>query len=778
MAQGLKQKLTILITAQDEVSGQTTKINSRLKSVAKSAAAMTRKFLMAGAAIGAAVAGMVAKATKEFANFETSMRNVWTLLPIGEQAFQELSNQVLEMSKSLPQTPEELGASLYDIISAGVTDTAESMMVLEASAKAGVAGLTDAKNASKGAISIMNAFGKSAGEIPGIFDAMFKTVKVGITTFPEISESIGRTASAFGAAGASVEEMLGSLAFLTKMGLNTQQSVTRLNRAMLGMVKRSDQFKAMGAAVFDASGKFRGMEAVITDLRKQLKGMTTEQQLKAIQKLVPQQRAAQAIQAMVVNYDKFSASLKEVADNHGATEAAAAKQLESTANKVKLLQNQFNNLLIQSGAKFADVLLPKIEKFTERFKEEGDEWIEKFVNFGTKAIEVFSTLIDWADKFLSKAADIGARLGKWIAEIEIFNATGGEAGKVMMLQDDAVKRFGKTITDLLKAGRFKDAIDLILKMKPAIPPEKWKEFGMALAFANQKIADQALAQERLNRANKEGGAKPPTLPPVPGLPEGETTGLFAAPDEKINKQFKKVEEALDTSLMSQRESIIQEFLEREAVIEKFAKQNLDKSEEFDAAFLANRKLLNKQLAELDKQNSSDFLKLWENTLDRFASGFSAAIASAIVSQEDFAASMTNLVNSIKTLLIQTIVEVAVKKLIAAALSGNVAAIIAVAGGALLALNSLKNTTASPGSNQEGGFIQRSGLAMVHEGEQIIPAGAQTSRPGQRMVGGGSKGGPEIKLVLNNPVFMDGKSGADAMARELKPALDRLAVRGG
>ena len=553
MPGGLKQNLAIIITAQDQVSKTTTKIGARLKAVATGALRMARQFAMAGAAVGAAVVGMVAKATKEFANFETSMRNVWTLLPIGEAAFKDLSAQVLEMSKALPQSPEELGASLYDIISAGITDTAEAMAVLESSAKAGVAGLTDAKNASKGAISIMNAFGKSAGEIPGIFDTMFATVRVGITTFPEISEAVGRMASQFGAAGASVEEMLGSLAFMTRIGLNTQQSVTRLARAMQSMIKNSDKFQDMGAEIFDATGKFRGMEAIITDLRKSLAGLTTEQQLKAIQKLIPQQRAAQAIQAMVTNYDKFRDSLNQVADSHGAANAAAAKQLDSTANKVKLLQNQFSNLLIQSGEKFATVLLPKIEAFTERFKKEGDEWIKKFTEFGEKAIKTISTLVTWADKFLTKVGEIGTRLGEWDSAPIIQK--GREGAEVIMIQGDALERLKNVVTGLYMAKEWQKIVDMLTKLKPAIPPEEWRDFGMALGIANTELGRMALAQERLNTANEKAGAKPPpvpTPPPAPGLGGAPGAGVPGLPEGKtIAEEFARVDKEITRGLMDQ-----------------------------------------------------------------------------------------------------------------------------------------------------------------------------------------------------------------------------------
>ena len=72
---------------------------------------MAKAFSKAGLAVAALAAVIVTKAVKAFAAFDTSMRNVFTLLPkMTEQGFNAMKDAVLDMSAALPATAEELGA--------------------------------------------------------------------------------------------------------------------------------------------------------------------------------------------------------------------------------------------------------------------------------------------------------------------------------------------------------------------------------------------------------------------------------------------------------------------------------------------------------------------------------------------------------------------------------------------------------------------------------------------------------------------------------------------
>jgi hypothetical protein len=97
---------------------------------------------------GAAVAGGIALATKASAEFEAEMRNVNSILKESEPSFRALSEAVLALSGKVGQAPEVLARGLYDIASSGFSG-AEGLKVLEASAVAATAGLTDTRSVPK-----------------------------------------------------------------------------------------------------------------------------------------------------------------------------------------------------------------------------------------------------------------------------------------------------------------------------------------------------------------------------------------------------------------------------------------------------------------------------------------------------------------------------------------------------------------------------------------------------------------------------------------------------
>ena len=160
----------------------------------KSFLSFRKNALLAAGAVGVVGAAM-AKAVNRAAEFETQMANVSTLISgDATKAMNELKDGVLEMSRSLPVSIDELGAGLYDVLSAGVEGAADQMLVLEESAKLAVAGLSTTQESVNIMTSAINAFGLEASDSNRIADILFKTVKSGKTTVAEMAQAFGATA--------------------------------------------------------------------------------------------------------------------------------------------------------------------------------------------------------------------------------------------------------------------------------------------------------------------------------------------------------------------------------------------------------------------------------------------------------------------------------------------------------------------------------------------------------------------------------------------------------
>jgi len=163
-------------------------------------------------ALGAAAALVGVKATKMAAELDLALREVSTLLPGTVEDMNGLRVAVISLSTNVPDPPALLTKGLYQIISAGITDTADSLYVLEIASRAAVAGLTDTFTSADALTTVLNAFQLEASEAERVADIFFATIKEGKTTFPELAGAIGNVATTAALAGVSMEEMGAAIA--------------------------------------------------------------------------------------------------------------------------------------------------------------------------------------------------------------------------------------------------------------------------------------------------------------------------------------------------------------------------------------------------------------------------------------------------------------------------------------------------------------------------------------------------------------------------------------
>lgn len=82
-----------------------------------------------------AALSMFSRALAPLIQFQVRMVEINSLLNVSIEEFDNMKNSVVELSKRIPQTADQLVGGLYQIVSAGV-DAANQMIVLEATSKA------------------------------------------------------------------------------------------------------------------------------------------------------------------------------------------------------------------------------------------------------------------------------------------------------------------------------------------------------------------------------------------------------------------------------------------------------------------------------------------------------------------------------------------------------------------------------------------------------------------------------------------------------------------
>ncbi|MBS9774576.1 MAG: phage tail tape measure protein [Tenacibaculum sp.] len=265
-------------------------------------------------------------------DFNHAMSEVSTISEATKRDFKGISSAVFELSNISPDKPADLAKAYYEIVSAGY-DGAKGLKVLEVSAKSAVAGVTDTKTAADGLTTVLNAFSIDASKSEQVADALFNTVKLGKTNFSQLATNIAQVAPIAASSNISLNEVLATVASLTKQGTPTSVAMTQIRAAIVGLQK---------------AGKLDGTKTLQENMQamyNSFKGNQTE-----IQKQVGSIEALQAILAVSGAKAKgVTKDLESYSSTLGAMNTAYAEMMKSNTNQWAVLKNQAESVLKDLG---------------------------------------------------------------------------------------------------------------------------------------------------------------------------------------------------------------------------------------------------------------------------------------------------------------------------------------------------------------------------------------------------------------------------------------------
>jgi TP901 family phage tail tape measure protein len=321
----------------------------------------------------------------KFAKFEQAMANVNTLL--------DTSNRVGESAESL-------STALYDIVSAGV-DAGNSISVLDLSARAATAGMTNAQTAVNAGLATVNAFNLEIQDLTKVFDLQFQTVRKGVITYEQLSNAQGELLPSARKLNESLENMYGSLAFVTKNGLSAESASTSLARAYDGLIKKSNELAQAGVEVYDEFGKFRGIIDIVDDLSDKLEGLSNQEMQSVLQDIGFEIRAARAIIPMIKNIDGLRESVDAMSNSTGSMEAAFEKATNTISFRFNKAKERVVNSIIAIGRSFKTEINSMLDDIgswalaIQNFVSENREAIKSILTFALKmtaTVAVFATV--------------------------------------------------------------------------------------------------------------------------------------------------------------------------------------------------------------------------------------------------------------------------------------------------------------------------------------------------------------------------------------------------
>ena len=335
--------------------------------------------------VGIAVAAGLAVAIKRSASFETALTNISTLLSgDSTKAIEGFKKGILDMMSRVPASADELGASAYAIVSAGITDTSEALKILETSARLGTAGLGTTEEATTLMVLALNNFKESGLTSDQAANILFKTVKGGITTIADLSQSFGLVAPLAVDAGVTMEELSAATAALTQVNKSASISQNSIKAALVSLAKPTKEaqtlFEGLGVKTFpELIKKSGGMVAAFQAMKDETKG-NTQQFAKAIGS---GEALTSVISLLGDQSGAFNESWASMRDGTDSLTEAFEKQKATFSNSLKILRNNLDKIAISVGSK----LLPHLTNFAQVLGENIGPAMDKVVAFIKKLVD-------------------------------------------------------------------------------------------------------------------------------------------------------------------------------------------------------------------------------------------------------------------------------------------------------------------------------------------------------------------------------------------------------
>ncbi len=340
-----------------EVGAQVGQMGQKLQSVGASVSSMGSSLTKGITAPILAAGAGIAVVTNSAVGFEKQMAEVFTLLPdLSQEGMGQLTADTLEFSKELGVTTNQAVPALYQAISAGVPKD-NVFDFLTVAQKAAVGGVTELETAVDGISSVINAYGTdvlSAGEAS---DLMFTAVKLGKTTFEELSKSLYNVIPTASALGVEFGDVTAAIAAMTAQGTPTSVATTQMRQLFVELSKEgsatSDVFKEIAGISFREFIAQGGNTQEALQLLEQY----AKKSGVGINDLFSSVEAGNAALALTgKGTDVFTKDLEAMAAATGSTQAAYKTMDDTVARSMEKIKAELNALMIELGNEFLPIL--------------------------------------------------------------------------------------------------------------------------------------------------------------------------------------------------------------------------------------------------------------------------------------------------------------------------------------------------------------------------------------------------------------------------------------
>lgn len=285
-----------------------------------------------------ATLGVTASFNKIISDSVELEKNIRRLGTVGVDT-KEINSALTQLGERLGNvvSKADLAAASYQAASAGFSDTAGNVQILEAATKAAVGGLADTQAVTEVLVKTLNAYGMSGSQAAKVTDSISKAVELGNQEWSDYTSQLGRVVSIAALAGVSINEVNAFIAAATKNGATAEIAFTGLSAGLNTLLQptkeSSDAAKSLGIewnlSGLQAKG-FTGLMAELAQKQDANKG--------AVVRLLGSQEAMRGVFAANAKAGAdFKDILLQLGNASGKTDADFQTMAGSLDNQIKRL---------------------------------------------------------------------------------------------------------------------------------------------------------------------------------------------------------------------------------------------------------------------------------------------------------------------------------------------------------------------------------------------------------------------------------------------------------
>lgn len=401
-------------------------------------AALTGVVALAGG-VAAAFALGIGSGVKSAVELEKTFSRIEGLVGIAADEVEAFKAPLLEIGRATAKGPNELAEALFFVTSAGF-EGQEALDILAASAKAAAAGLGETKTVADAVTSAVNAYGVENLKASEATDILVATVREGKAEADSIAGALGQILPAASELGVEFNELGGTIAALTRIGLGADQGATALGATLAAIQKPGNDAEAALEGVRLSGAKLRdvvanqGLLPALQLLQERFEGND-----EALTRVFPNIRALRAVLPLVGrNAGDVAGIFQNVKESVSSTDAAFQAYTKTTAFSLA----EANVALQISLQKIGEDLLPVVAKAFVTLAESVEGTIKVFETLG----EIVAKVLNGADDPYDRAIERQAELKQALADLEFgpqFLAGIDEFGNAIFERGTELSEFDK-----------------------------------------------------------------------------------------------------------------------------------------------------------------------------------------------------------------------------------------------------------------------------------------------------------------------------------------------